>query len=611
MGIVLNNWFIRCVPILLLIFTLTEVGFAAPVATPILCSQITDQLCRELWDADHRGHLKVVDGELDLGRSNKSNLLTISALTDLRALLAAESRLPRDLQKRAKPLLVKLRELIQQEAETIRWLRLNGRWNDDWQRMLNDVAEERALKKDPTLGKVRLSERTQAELMPINREYYKLFDQITLAKYVEHPNWQRVKHSFEEIRGHLLSEIAEFPMADSTKEFLVRRVKEVELTLPFLDLDVFDSRKDCAESLINAFYSPGYNKITVCTGMFNSLKSEAAIYSILAHELSHSIDPGVYNSAWLRANGQRLKLVADLIGVQKQALPCDDWGRRIKKMEEIAISKVLQPRPYDQLALCLDNNKALTKEFDPAEIARQVNEDLVDDLNYYANRNSFTHMLIPTYTEFEKVRRNPYFFNPEVLVSELNGKGYTPAHSKMRGYVFGPELFFQVIQCEYEKTKTPLPKEKFFTSQGDGTRDQVLKNAIEETKRILSMIYEEGYYNCGQYCQPFVKKGMARNVDEKFADWMSFRIFRRYLEKQKTLEERRRSSALAVAYLCDTPSVRQEAGSLLEVEKSFSIEPHAENRSRRLGFYNRDIAELLSCEPETKEIWGSCKIESN
>lgn len=573
-----------------------------------LCSSLSDSVCSRLWDAEHRGNMKTSDGEVMLGKSKKSNLVDLSTLEDRWALLEAESRLPKDLRNQSGPLLSKLRKILKEESETIPWARRYNRWDQQWLELISDVAQDRAIAKSPILKKTRLSERTQKEQILINREYYKLIDEVTVAKYANHSNWKRVVRLFEKIRSYLLEEIASFPYPDDFKQFLVKRVKAVELMLPLLDIDVFDGRKDCSETAVNAFYLLNYNKITVCTGLFNSLKSEASIYIILAHELSHSIDPSAYTMAWLKEYGVRSLALKPLIGIQIKPLNCNEWEKILAQLDTVTFDKAMKVNHYDSLAKCLDNNQALKKEFDPKEISRQVDEDLVEVLNYLANRNLFSNMVIPDYQEFGKQKKNPYFAGPEVFVSEFTGKGYVTSHVGMRSYPYSPEVFYQAVQCEVEKQKSGMPFDVFFTSGGSPQREEVLKKSIEQTKSVISKLYEESYFSCGQFCSTFVRKGMARNIDEKFADWMSFRIFSRFLKSQKTLEEKRSASSFALVNLCDRPSVRQEAGGLLNVEKTYSIESHPENRARRIGLYNREIADLLDCVPESRETWGSCNF---
>ena len=451
----------------------------------ISCSEISDKLCNQLWDAEHQGTMKTPDGKIALGLSKKSNLANISTLEDCRALLAAENRLPTDLRVVAKPLFLKLRKILANENESIPWIRSFNHWDKLWDQKLIDISEERALKKYPILKKTRLSERTSKEYILINREYFKLFDEVTLAKYQNHPNWQRVERLFNSIRNFLLAEIAEFPFEPSFKDLLVDRVKTVELVLPLLDLDVFDSSKSCAEAAINANYDPNYNKITVCTGMFMSLQSEDSIYMILAHELSHSIDPASYNWILFKNKGLRTQAVQPLIGIQKAPLACNVWDKILTTLDKVKIPRKLQTQPYDTLAQCLDDGQPLKKAFDPAEIDRQVEEDLVEHLNYLSNRNLFSNMVIPNYLEFGKKRENPYFLGPEVFVTEFTGKGYSAEHTNRRKSPLSPEVFYQAVHCEYEKTKSSIPIAQFFTQSGSKDRDIILKNAMNKQKKYI------------------------------------------------------------------------------------------------------------------------------
>ncbi|MEY4615453.1 MAG: hypothetical protein RJB66_413 [Pseudomonadota bacterium] len=583
-------------------------GAEASVKQKPLCSSITDDLCNQLWDAKHQGNLSAFDGEIMLGRSKKSRLVNLSTLTDLRALITAESSLPEDLKKQAAPLIARLSMILKSESETIQWARQYHRWETLWNQMLSDVAQDRAIKKSPELRKTRLADRTQIENSLINREYYQLVDQITLAKYDKHPHWLRVKKFFEGIKKDLISEVTEFPFAEDFKNFLIARVQRVELTLPFQDLETFDGRKDCAESTINAYYHPSYNKITVCAGLFNSLKSESAIYIILAHELSHSVDPSSYNLAWLKENGPRTKVLRPLIGVKNKPLTCDQWNKMVTELEVAKIEKVKKALPFDSLADCLDEGRPLKKAFDPMEVSRKIEEDIVDSMDFLSNRNLFSSMVIPNYEEFGREKKNPFFLDPDVFASEMSSKGYTPNNKKTRSHPATAEIFYQAIRCEHEAKKSEVPITEYFTKKSLGEREQVFRSSIETTQHVLVLLLEEIYYSCGQYCPAFVRNGMARNIDEKFADWMSFRLFQRFLKTKSKLEEKREASALALADLCDRPSVRQEAGTLLNIEKSYSIAPHPESRMRRLALYNREISNLLECIPETKETWGSCSM---
>lgn len=581
---------------------------AAVESSAPVCATITDGFCAQLWDAEHQGNLKTADGEIILGRSNKSNLIDLVTIEEKKALIHSVPRWPEDLRMRAKNLLARLKMNLKDEAETITWIRRYNRWDQDWNQILSDVAEERAIRRHPEMKKIRLSDRTQIESSFINREYYQLLDELTIAKYSQHPDWKRVENSFEMIRGHLLTEIGEFPYSEEFKSFLRKRVSEVELTLPLLNTDVFDGRRDCAEGAINAYYLGNYNKITICTGLIHSLKSDSSIFLILAHELSHSIDPSMFNMAWLQENGERTKALRPLIGIKDKPLACDQWQNILATFAQAPIEKVASPRPYDSLALCLDGGKPLQKNLTESEVRRQVDEDLVDSFNYLSNRNIFSTMVVPSFTEFGKEKQNPFYLGPDVFMASFSDKGYATTNMKIRSVPLSFEIFYQVVQCEYEKLKTSIPLNVFFTEKGPPEKTKILKSSIEVTKQIYGGLFEESYSSCGQFCGAFVRKNMARNVDEKFADWMAFRIFKRYLLNKKSLEERRFASAMALANLCDRPSVRQAAGVLLEVEKTYSIEPHGENRERRLSLYNEAIAEVVQCKPETTQAWGSCPL---
>jgi hypothetical protein len=192
-------------------------------------------------------------------------------------------------------------------------------------------------------------------------------------------------------------------------------------------------------------------------------------------------------------------------------------------------------------------------------------------------------------------------------MAESSGKGYSAKNQRLRSYPIAHELFCQFIQCDVENQKNTIPFESFFSPNDDPQKQILFKNSIEKTKHILEQISEESYHYCGQFCHSLIRKGLARNVNEKYADWMSFKLVRKYLSHIQDLTARRLASAKSLANLCDHPSVRLEAGQLVGIEKNYSLEPHTESRARRLSLYTPEIAQILDCEPEKIETWSSCQ----
>ncbi|MNK97194.1 hypothetical protein D3C87_1175120 [compost metagenome] len=75
--------------------------------------------------------------------------------------------------------------------------------------------------------------------------------------------------------------------AKSTDE-MIARITAVEFNFPKSNQELSELAADGCE-IPNAFYSPGTHKVTICPQMMNL--PDAALFSVLSHELGHSIDP--------------------------------------------------------------------------------------------------------------------------------------------------------------------------------------------------------------------------------------------------------------------------------------------------------------------------------
>jgi hypothetical protein len=75
--------------------------------------------------------------------------------------------------------------------------------------------------------------------------------------------------------------------AEATDE-MIKRIKAVELNFVKKNSELTELAKDGCDTP-NAFYNPGTHQVTICPQMMNL--PDAALFSVLSHEVGHSIDP--------------------------------------------------------------------------------------------------------------------------------------------------------------------------------------------------------------------------------------------------------------------------------------------------------------------------------
>ncbi|MNL29050.1 hypothetical protein D3C87_1507220 [compost metagenome] len=168
-----------------------------------------------------------------------------------------------------------------------------------------------------------------------------------------------------------------------------------------------------------------------------------------------------------------------------------------------------------------------------------------------------------------------------------------------------PDIFNQSLTCAEgtSKGKTVLYKD---ASPED--RKEIFAKAIEETQMIEKAKELESYSYCGINCDSLSDYEMSKGSGENFADWMAGQSFGEFLSRQKDMRSRRESSAAATSLFCNAPGVARDAPDLTLKEKNYSLEPHPDNRNRRVSLYNDQNAKLVKCDINEKDQgFGKCK----
>lgn len=346
---------------------LTFVPFVSR-ANDLSCSSITDTFCDTLWDKDHLGEIKVFDGLVTLGRSKKSDVGSLR-LIDYRALADSLPRLPKDMIERATPILSDLKDALTHEFD-----RGKGNKNDPdgsfwterlvdnankFARLKSQVVHERQLKIHPEIIKLRRNDRNYRQKLALAYIEYDLENQILDAKYLRHPNWKRVVRVVDTIQKRLLEEVERLPVNQQQKSFMLNQVKTVQLRLPYVDPRLTGADDACGSTTVNAFYDPSRHVFTVCAGWFNANQSDTAMYQVIAHEISHSVDSDAVASYFNRANGTINKALAPLKGMKNQKIfTCEDWAKLKKETLIPSVSIAMkQDNDLEKLYRCLAPKK--------------------------------------------------------------------------------------------------------------------------------------------------------------------------------------------------------------------------------------------------------------
>ena len=555
-------------------------GSCATTSTKVSCSSITDDFCNELYDKNHKGKIDVPVGKFFFGQTDKSNL-SMAKRMDIEALIAAKERLPADLREEGTLIINEFESHLKNEEDTKKWYRTLTDIELRFSNLVNDVAEERTYKRRPELMKNKKNQLSQEDSIDFNEDSQNIRNEILEAKYKQDPNWKRVEQLFEQAQKDVKSEILKLNIPKELMQKISDKVSSVQLSLPYSDprlLPIFDG---CDSTVNNAFYTPSYNKLTLCVGRFNSIQSSASLYSTLVHELTHSIDSS--NQPLDEMMDADLgKVLKTLCHSKVPAYSCDDW-RTIRSKVLISLKEISEPNPiFRKLTSCL-KSEAKLKPFDNKTLKNVAEEEAGITINSWATANAFTYLAQPTLLDNNGTENfNNYYMQPELLRTSYRGN-FRTTDACYDDVV--AEIFVQELECQgYSKAlSTERPK--------------LFNKAISETKALKQIINEHWYSYCGRECSSLVAKGLSRSTSEEVAEWMKYRLLSGFVAREPDLALRRQIVAGSVAAYCEAPGVLNSAAALTIEEKKYSYEEHPDNRVRRLAAFTPQIVQLLDCDP--------------
>ena len=556
------------------------------------CSRLTDDICEKLWDPKHDGVLELQTGKIDVGSKGKSGIKS-TVRADVQALLDAEKRLPSDLRSKAEPIMNRFRELLKNEIDSKKWHRDFGNLLSDWGSIIEEVAQDRAKASLPKDEKSASSFERKARL---GQKKIEVSDQITRAKYANGPNWKRVEQTYTAAKADILAVIDDLKLPAAIREKMKKKLNSVELSLPLLDPRIIDSGEECATTEVNAFYDPIYNRMTVCAGFFNSYP-DAAFYTVLIHELGHSIDPGIF--ADLAFEESRMAQIArKLSNFEKPPFNCREWDKLQQDLFEMP-SRIVEPKhPYRKLIDCFSSRKKELEPFNAEKLRYAAKKQTSSLIARYSDLNAFGYLA----KSGTKDEPNDFYMRPDRRVARSHN--YIPPSWKKSDDIV-TESFVQSLSCAKAKDGASFER----ASRED--RNKMFQDAILSAQSAQEALLVEKFRHCGRECRELLKEELSRDRNENFADWISIQAFPRYLSRETSLEKRRELAGLASSLFCTEPGYIKTSNADHDfdvIEKTFSQLPHPEYRVRRLSVFSPKVAELVNCrmDDELKKGFGSC-----
>lgn len=585
----------------LLFSTLILTLFFSAVAQAEKCSHLSHQFCERLWSAENEGNLTLNQGQILQG-TTETDAISHASRKNYEAYVDAFSRLPDHLKSdKGSALVAKIKGLLDKEEDTKEWHRTLSKTIRKLNDEFDDLTHEKLYQKYPELRDLKLKDRTPEQQALVAASEANENNYILEAKYKEHPNWKRVERLFHKAQADIVEAIQAFRLDLTTKGKLTQRIKTIRLVLPYNDTRIITQMNNCGSTLVNAFYSPGSHSFTVCAGYFNTFQSDSALYFVIAHELSHSIDPKMIATLEF-LESDLSSFLGRISEVTDSPMSCPEWKQ--SKVQLFPELESIQARPniYSELSECLVPKKNLI-EFNLANLRKATDPITEAYLSSYASSHYFTTLAQPTVTKKGVTEANPFYLKPQLYYSKLYN--YLPpqsekrfaAHNAVHKVMFG--LFTQSLLCQHQSgsdpTEDPLPLEV----APQETKNKYFEQAIQDVKKMYQSWNEQEYSYCGDQCPGLVNFRLSRNTQEQFADWLATRAFLIFLKSLPTPADQeilRENTVLAGSLFCEAPSVQRDAPDFARIEKTFSKRPHPVSRSRRLAVFTKEIAELVQCE---------------
>lgn len=561
------------------------------------CSEITDSFCSKLWNEKNKGNIKVFDGEIKAGKSDKSDL-SLLVLEDYNALINSLPHLPKDSKKMFRPLFSEFKKILSQERDDSKWYREVAIIKFKISNAIDDLADARLEKRYPKIKIKNSKDWTIDQTLLYKKEKRDLNDELIIAKYKKHPNWLRVEKIFPQLKSNLVKEIDELKIPDERKRLMKTKLLSINLSLPLENPDAVSASQECSTTETNAFYTSTTKKFTVCAGLFNSYQSESGLAYVVKHELGHAIDSeSLAEDDWSTHSPIAIAL-KKLIHAKGPVYKCDEWeniNKNVLKSSEVFALQNIDP--LEKLYSCFRGGgklEEMSKENMP-NITKVLAKQRISN---YAENQSFMTLAQKWVKDKDKLKESETYLRPDKYLQKA--KGYDDTN-EIRDVSLS-EIFTQNFLCLLSQSNLT---EAQFESSSKEIRSNIFESAIEQTSRILQIQSEDYFKYCGKNCSDLTSFQLSVNPREKNADWFATLAFPSFLENLAS-DKRAEASALATSLFCNSTDIAITAPELALSEKKYSLESHPDNRARRVSLYTPEVAKLINCKIEDTEETALC-----
>lgn len=587
------------------------------------CEELSDSFCDFLWNDENLGNLVLSENQQLLVGNSTADLVSHSELLDFEALIASKCSLPAELMK-----LLKINCSGNSELDQTDWLNKlklhldsrDGEWVHDhiarerWKWRYNDIktyikrsislsANRRTITKYPYL-KTKIWE----ELDDLEKSFYmddlhQIKSEIVIAKYENHPNFLRVKRIFDEVKQDIKFIISSLKFSVENKESMLNKIDTVRLVLPIEDPRVAGVSEECSTTLKNAYYYSSKNIFVICSGYFNAFQVDGHLYRVIAHEISHSIDP-----QQLAMDEYKTTKMANLLGLVYSTngqIDCQEWKTRAESIFISPESFYQLPNQVKQINKCLVDNKDLN-ELTMQALDTPTSLYTSKKMDSYAGAKYFTKLSQATIYKKGKLVPNQYYLNPQLLEAKRNN--YIKEDYFSKGYFHLGAVFVQNMNCELFLYDEKQSAENIRPLNFIPT--EVFQKAIVKTEDMFKVYRKTLFSFVGRHDRYLQHHNLAQPADEFWADWMASHAMKLKIKRITDELDKRIFVLSTQAKFCRKDGLERLSGNYMEIEKIFSKEVHPLYRNRRLSYFLPEFADAFKCKAgnEIQKLVNSCHV---
>lgn len=554
------------------------------------CEDLSDQFCSDLWNEKNFGNLERNGIKIFLGNTPKEALSVLQKI-DLEALIESEKSVDSDLRKNISTPLDQLKEHLLIESDSTPWTRKLTEILVSINSAIEDTAEERTHKRRPEFKILKRSDRKIAEKIEFQKDLTELSNHVLVQKYKNHPNWKRVENIYPKVKRYLAEAIQKLPFENKTKKSMLSKLTSVRLSLPIEDPKSMRAQTLCDRSPVNAFYFQQSNQFTVCPGYFNALQSEGAMFGVIAHELSHSIDPFSLRDEEFKRS--KLYTLTKELAQQQGALECKEWSKLKATSFPKNLSFLEMPKKLDQLTQCFVDRTQLTP-LRWKNLHVPLKSATKNYMNSVAAPRDLSLLASPMIYKKGRKELNPFYWRPDLLEMSVNKNAEFNTES---GTLYITHVFVQELSCLTQNHKiSPHKKIKdVFAELSIPEQIQLFEAAIKMTNSLVFDYLKSTASYFGTEMESLQSFNLSKPSNEFWADWLALKATEIFLKEQDTLERKRNNFLASAAIFCEPSGLDKLVPHFLTHEKEYSLESHPENRSRRLSFFTKEIQKILEC----------------